>query len=53
MSCTCESGEVTLVDGEAEGSRFWKNAHLHNERALAMAVQWLAQHSGKNSASAQ
>ena len=40
MSCTCESGEVTLVDGEAEGSRFWKNAHLHNEQALAMAVQW-------------
>ena len=38
MSCTCESGGVTLEDGE--GSRFWKNAHLHNEQALAMAVQW-------------
>ena len=38
MSCTCESGRVTLEDGE--GSRFWKNAHLHNEQALAMAVQW-------------
>ena len=38
MSCTFESGGVTLEDGE--GSRFWKNAHLHNEQALAMAVQW-------------
>ena len=38
MSCTCESGGVTLEDGV--GSCFWKNAHLHNEQALAMAVQW-------------
>ena len=53
MSCTCESGGATLEDGE--GSRFWKNAHLHNEQALAMAVQWQCNglHSGKNSASAQ
>ena len=53
MSCTFESGGVTLEDGE--GSRFWKNAHLHNEQALAMAVRWQCNglHNGKNSASAQ